>query len=339
MAQRILIVRLSALGDVALTLPLLTALRNARPDAHLGWLVEPAAAPLVRLVPEPNRIHVWRRKGGGLGELRRIVREIRAERYDVSIDPQGLTKSAILPFLARIRTRIGHAPTAREGRELARFLNNRLVQPSESAAHITERQAALGAGLGVELPPRLTVPLEPDEASAARIGDWWRREGLDEAETLVFGIGAGWPTKVLPAERVLFLLRSCTPEGVRSVLLWGPGEADRIESWRAMFEGTALIAPPTTIPEMVALLARAQRYAGPDSAPLHLAALLGKPTFSWFGASDPDRCAPRGTEHAYVTPGPGWWPSWNRTAVRGPGLADLATERVAAPFAAWWERT
>jgi ADP-heptose:LPS heptosyltransferase len=339
MARRILIVRLSALGDVALTLPLLTALREACPDAHLGWAVEPAAAPLLGLVPEPNRVHVWRRKGGGAGELRRIVREIRGERYDAALDPQGLTKSAVLPFLARIRTRIGHAPTPREGRELARFLNNRLVSPPHAAEYITERQAALGAGLGMELPPDLPVQLEADEASAERIRDWWRREGLDETETLVVGIGAGWPTKVWPAESVKNLLKACTPEGSRSVLLWGPGETDRIRGWRALFGTTAVPAPPTDIPEMVALLSMAGRYAGPDSAPLHIAALLGKPTFSWFGASDPARCAPRGPQHACVTPGPGWWPSWDRRVLSGPGLGDLDPERAAGPFREWWERT
>ncbi len=120
--RRILIVRLSALGDAALTLPLAAAIRAKIPDAKIGWVVGSLGAPLVEDSPDVDRVHVMRKSKGRLRETRRLAREIRAEGYDVSLDVQGLTKSAIIPALARVRRRIGCIDTA--GQHLARGRHN-----------------------------------------------------------------------------------------------------------------------------------------------------------------------------------------------------------------------
>ena len=124
MVDRILIVRLSALGDVALTLPLLFALRGNLPSAHVGWVVDEPFLPLLKGLSQLNRIHVWTKSERRFSAFWQLIREIRNENYQVSLDPQGLTRSAMIPFLSGIPMRVGFRHAPMEGRELAPLLTN-----------------------------------------------------------------------------------------------------------------------------------------------------------------------------------------------------------------------
>ena len=105
--RRILIVRLSSLGDTVLTMPLLFALRSRAPTAYIGWVIGEAASPLLEALPQLDCVHVWKNRDREPFGLLRLARELRSKHYEVSIDPQGLAKSAILPILAGIRERVG----------------------------------------------------------------------------------------------------------------------------------------------------------------------------------------------------------------------------------------
>lgn len=120
------------------------------------------------------------------------------------------------------------------------------------------------------------------------------------------------------------------------VILWGPTKRSRLEAWREAFGPRVLWEPATDIREMVGLLRLCRAYAGPDSAPLHLAWLLGKPTFSWFGASDPTRCAPTGDRHRHVPQGPHHWRRWNWPLHP---LGSLRPEEVVPAFLDWLRNT
>ena len=337
MPRRILIVRLSALGDTALTLPLLWALREKLPDAFIGWAVGEPAAALLRPLSNLDRVHVWPRKRRISG-LRALLKEIRKEKYDAALDVQGLTKSAIIPFLARIPLRVGFARGGVEGRELAPLLNNRRVRPPAEMKHITARTLHLGTALDLEMPQDAAVELPVDEGAAERMRSWWRENDLTE-RTIVLGVGAGWPTKVWPVERVAALAAAAGAEDYRAVVLWGPAEKDDLPRWREALGPDALLAPPTDVAEMVALLSLAERYAGPDSAALHLAALLGKPTFSWFGASDPARCAPRGPRHRHVAKDLPCRHCWKRSCPENTCMDELSVEEVRPVFLEWMKES
>ena len=142
---RILIVRLSAVGDTALTLPLLFALRERLPRAFLGWVVGEG-------LTELDRVHVWRQKERNAAGLFRLAGRVKREGYDLSIDPQGLSISALLPFLARILTRLGFARGPLESRELAPLLTNRTKWVPRAVTHIAFRTLHLGAPSG-SIPP------------------------------------------------------------------------------------------------------------------------------------------------------------------------------------------
>jgi heptosyltransferase I len=324
-------VRLSALGDTALTLPLLFALRESHPRAFIGWVVGQGAAPLLQGVAELDRLHVWRDCERHPAGLIRLAQEIRQIGYDVALDPQGLTVSALLPFLARIPERMGFASGPLESRELAPLFTNRPIQVPKTITHITRRTLWLSTALGTAPPehPGTRLPVSP--TAEARMQDWWQGQGLTE-RTLILGLGAGWPTRVWPAEQIAVLAQAAGQTGYRVVMLWGPAERQRLGAWRAVFGAGVVWAPESNIPEMLALLRQCRAYAGPDSAPLHLAGLLGKPTFSWFGASDPARCAPLGDGHRQVACGPHDWRRWR---LRPHPLANLKAREVVPGFLDW----
>jgi heptosyltransferase-1 len=329
--QRILIVRLSALGDTALTLPLARLLKQRWPDLHLGWVVGEQAAPLLRGLDDIDRLHVLEQSQRHPAGLWRLAREVRRQDYRIALDPQGLSLSALLPWLAGIPRRVGFAPGPLESRELAPLLLNRRIRVPRGITHITERTLYLSTALGIDAPSRLPVRLPQNRQAEQRIGHWWQQQGLT-GNTLVMGLGAGWPTKIWPAEQVAVLARAAGKEGLRVVLLWGPAERRRLAAWQAVFGDAAVMAPQTDIPGMLELLRRARCYAGPDSAALHLAWLLGRPSFSWFGASDPARCAPTGEGHVHVAQGPH---NWRRSAWPGNPLTGLQSERVLPVFHRW----
>lgn len=332
--KRILIMRLSALGDTALTLPLAAALRAKLPDAKIGWVVGSGAAPLVEDFPAVDRVHVLVKRAGRVRETLRLAREIRSEGYDVSLDVQGLTKSAIIPALARVRRRIGFAKERLEGRELSGLLATEIVRPPDDLGHIISRQLHIGTALGLEMPDEFPVELPADPAALARMRAWRDEQGIGE-RMFVFGMGAGWPTKVIPLETVAALAAAAGDAGWRCVLLWGPAERKLLDRWRETFGKHVTLAPDTGVREMVALLSLAGRYAGPDSAALHIAALSGKPTFSWYGASDPARVGPRGDKHERVSRGLPCQPCWKRKCPSPECVRLISPDQILPPFARW----
>ena len=302
--QRILIVRLSAIGDVVHALPALRLLRQAFPQATLGWVVEDFAAAFVEGHPDLDRLHVipkkrWR--GSFLRrlwpEIRPFAQEIRRCRYDVAIDFQGLTKSGLIAWLSGAPRRIGFGGS--QGAELNRLFTNEKVIPPPNATHIVERNVALLARLGVVGTPQPPVlPLtEADERAAGRI---WADLGLTAGQKAVgLNVGAGWETKRWPVEHwaaLAGLVRKGL--GLTPVLLWGTREERALaeavrDRLRAQGE-PALIAPPTSLRENAALMRRLTLYYGGDTGATHAAAALGVATVGIYGASDSKRNSPFG---------------------------------------------
>lgn len=335
--NRILIVRLSALGDTALTLPLFFALRERFPDAEIGWVVGEAASPLLQHLPGLSRLHIWKKTEKSIGGIWRLAKEIQKVHYTVALDPQGLLKSALLPFLARIPLRIGFSRAPLDCREGAWLFHNRSISPPPERPHIADRTLFLLTGLGIEppYPISLPLPLPIDPEARAKMAHWLSQSAQGRKKILVLGIGAGWKSKVWPAERVAMLARSAHQVGYGCVILWGPAEKEELPRWQEVFGEEGVLAPPTRVAEMVALLALANGYAGPDSAALHLAWLLGKPTFSWFGASDEARCAPYGPAHRVLTSSIPCRPCWKRQCPSPRCLLDLTPREALPTFQEW----
>jgi len=312
--ERILLVRLSAIGDVVHALHGVAALRAARPDASLGFLVEDRAASLLRGHPDLDRVHVYPRKRWqrGLGtrpaavarEAGGLLAEMRAARYDAAVDLQGNLKGGILAGLSGARRRIGLAAGfGREGNHL--FQTERVALP-DGPVHRVDRVLALLRPLGVEGAGG-TLRIHVPEADREAPDRFLARHGLADGEfaalhpgTSVFGIYKRWP-----AERFGELAAGLFEEfGLRSVVTWGPGEEALAESAAARAGAAAVVGPATpSLPSLGHLLRRSGLVVAGDTGALHLAALLGAPTVGLFGPKDPRVYGPRGPRTAVVHKG------------------------------------
>src|SRR5688572_29339779 len=192
-APRLLIARLSAVGDCVQTMPLACALRQRFPNAHITWVVEKAAAPLVATCEAVDRVIVLpKRFVYSLTMLRWLRTELRRERIDLSFDPQGLTKSGIVAWLSGAARRIGLARPA--AREINPWLQTELV--AARAVHRVDRYLELLRPLGAERPAvrfGLRLPPEADQVVASL---WPRGEANCGYVTL--NPGAGWDSKRWP---------------------------------------------------------------------------------------------------------------------------------------------
>ena len=195
-APRILIVRLSAIGDTIQTMPVACALRERFPKAFLAWAVEERAGGLLsghealdELILLPRG---WLKWPGGVWRLRRRLHRLR---FDVAIDVQGLTKSALLAWMSGARRRVGFGN--HWGRELSKWLNNELVE--SKATHVVDQYLELLRPLGIESPTvRFQVPEhnQDRENAEAIIG----RLGFTDGFAII-NLGAGWPSKLWLVDR------------------------------------------------------------------------------------------------------------------------------------------
>jgi len=293
-SPRILIVRLSAIGDVIQTMPVACALRERFPQAFLAWAVEERAAALLdghetldELILLPRG---WLKSPGGVWRLRHRLRSLR---FDVAIDVQSLTKSALLARLSGARRRIGFGNPG--GRELSKWLNNQRVDPKST--HVVDRYLELLRPLGIESPAvRFQVPeREEDRAAAEKV---LRQMGLDRGFAIV-NPGAGWPSKLWPMERYAAVARHLGERRhIPSLVVWaGSTEQAMAEKVAKAAPESAHLAPPTSLTELAALARRARLFIGADTGPLHLAAAVGTPCVGLYGPWPAARHGPYGPQH------------------------------------------
>ena len=296
-SPRILIVRLSAIGDVIHTMPVACALRERFPQAMLSWIVEDRAAELLRGHEALDELIVLPR--GWLKSPRMIWQlrcRLRASRFDVALDAQGLTKSAVAAWLSGCKRRIGFG--GRWGREFTPWLNTELIDAADR--HAVLRCLALLEPLGIRQPTvRFQVPRRHEDVAA--VEGVLRQFGLGES-LAVIAVGAGWPSKLWPAER---LCRRGRPPRPRLVAPQ-PGRlgqrrgAGRAEQVAAGSDGHARAAPKMTLSQLGVLAQRAKLFVGSDTGPLHLAAAVGTPCVGLYGPWPAEKHGPFGPQHVVL---------------------------------------
>lgn len=293
-SPRILIVRLTALGDTVHGLPVACALRDKFPDAYIAWVVEGGCAEVVRDHPALDEVIPLRRRWWqSMAEIRRTRALLRQLKFDIAIDLQGLTKSAALSWFTRAPQRLGAAPP--HARELSPWLNNQLVKCD--ATHVIDHYLRILEPLGVKNPEvRFDLPQRPaDEKYADRI-----LTGLSvhRGEFVLLNPGAGWPSKLWPAERYGELaIHLQQQHGLPSIALWGVDqELPDAQIIAATSRGAAHLAPPTTVGQLMALVRRARLFVGSDTGPLHMAVAAGTPALSLHGTSQASWCGAYGPQ-------------------------------------------
>ncbi|MBI4246583.1 MAG: glycosyltransferase family 9 protein, partial [Candidatus Rokubacteria bacterium] len=287
-------------------LPVAATLRARLPGARLTWIVERREAVVLAghpaldaIVPVDTRGWRGARSLSGLAEtagaVTAVARHLRSARFDVALDLQGLLKSGALAVLTRAPLRIGFTP--RRCREpLSAVFTNRRVDPGPAARHVVDQYLTLLEPLGVrEAVMEFRLPSDP--AAEARADELFTAAGLKPRDrVVVVNPGAGRPDKQWPVEAFAALARRLADEAIAQVLVvWGPGEE---AAGRAIVEGAgggrALLAPPTSVPDLIALLKRTSVLVAADTGPLHLAAALGTPCVGLFGPTRAGRNGPYG---------------------------------------------
>jgi heptosyltransferase-1 len=301
-ASRILIVRLSALGDVVHALPMLDALRRAQPEAQIGWLVEEKAASLLAGHPQIDRLWIaprrelvsLLRRGRVFAALRLLVafaRELRGFGYDLVIDAHSNARSSFLAFCSGAPRRIGFAHGyAKEG---AGWLYTDRVVPARPRQLKVQRALDLLRPLGID-PTGARAVLGIPEATR----EWARAQvaalGARPAVAIHPGVSDAGAIKQWDPERFgRTAIRLASERGARCLVTWGPGERELAQRVVAASEGTAELGPQTgSILELAALYQACDLVIGADTGPLHLAAALGVPVVGLYGPKDPAIYAP-----------------------------------------------
>jgi heptosyltransferase I len=275
-ADRIGLLKPSALGDVVQTLPVLTALRRRFPQAHITWVVNRVYEPLLRRHPDLNATLAFDRsavrRAGGLFAYHRFLRQLRRQQFDLVIDMQGLFRSGLMARASGARRRVGLG-SAREGATW--FYTDVIPVADFEALHAVDRYWLVAEAFGVGNGPKeFRLALDED---ARR----WAAEVLEGLPRpwLALAVGSRWITKRWPVAHFAELGRRAQREFGGGVVLVGAGdEADLARATAERLSGPArVLAGATTLPQLAAVLARADAVLANDTGPLHLAAALGRP--------------------------------------------------------------
>ena len=288
---KILVIKPSSLGDVVHTFPALELLRRSFPDAELDFVIHPSLAQLLDLSPFPVRKKILfdRKKLGSpltcLPETFKLIRELRREEYELTVDFQGLLRSGLLSWCARSCIVAGFKKPRESGAAL--FYNRKMDILMEQ--HAVSRYAELVNKLcGTSFPvPDVAVPRHT--------------EGLPELPRhfAVVVPGARWESKTFPPALFGSIMQKVTAANPEcgTVIVGGPGEAEAAAAIQKMVPGAIDLTGRTSLVQLVAVMNMAHAVLTNDSGPMHIGALAGSRVFALFGPTLPELTGPYGSGH------------------------------------------
>ena len=297
--ERILIVRLSAVGDTILTLPVLCALRDRFPASKIAWVVGKGASDLLRGHQDLDELFVLSKdQTASPRAYWKFLQSIRRWEPDTAIDAQGLTKSAWIARFSGAARRIGLCCSEFEGRELSTWLNNHLVKPDHD--QVVLRGLELLKPLGIEA-PEVEYRVPRDIQAIASVDARFRELAVPEHWGMI-NVGAGWPSKIWPAERYAAVARHLGERwGLHSWIAWGGQEEGKIaQAVVGASDSWARMMPPTNLLELAEWIRRARIFIGSDTGPMHLSVALNTPTVALIGPMPVERVGPLGPLHRSV---------------------------------------
>ena len=290
--MNILFVKLGAIGDIVHTLPALSAVKNAMPDAHISWAAERRSAEILRANPliddlievDTRSIRSRQNTDGILNDIRTQARGLRRNKYDIAIDFQGLLKSAAIAKMSGARRRFGFGrKVLRE--PASRFLLTDTVEVPRQIHVIRKNLALASAALGIAVPDNSfefpidagPVHLREAEETIARVGP----------EFAILNPGGGWATKLWPAEHYGKLARLIWGRHrIASVISVGPKEEHLAQSALDHAGDAHVTVANISLKGFYELSKRASLYVGGDTGPTHLAVAAGTPVVGLFGPTE-----------------------------------------------------
>ena len=293
--DKVLIVRLGALGDILHALPAQQLLHTRLPGATIDWLAEPRFIPLLRCAPGirkawPLDLRRWKSDSSDAPGFIRLIESLRKERFDMVVDFQGLLKSAVLARIVGPGQVVGFKAERFKEKGTGWLYTHREKGESDLSQHVIDGNLGLikrfcGGNNATPLVP-FDIPREDQEYVKHRLSDFEIRNPV------LLNPGAGWVTKRWPASEFGWLARTIVERlGLPVVVTYGPGEQGLVEELRQEAE-VDLLAFPTTITQLAALCRVSRLMVAGDSGPLHLAVSIGTPVVAILGPTATGRNGP-----------------------------------------------
>lgn len=335
--KSILLIKLSAIGDVVHTLPLLEVLRRNFPETRIDWLIENEAGDIIAGHDAVDHIIIsdrksWHKRLFKAGEVPKIIREIsrfikelRGERYDIVIDLQGLLKSGVLTGLARGRRKIGFTG----GREGSGLFLTEPPYPVDYERHAVDRYLKTAEYLGCRMDTwEGKIPLRASDKESA---DRFIRENKLQDKCLVaLNPMARWKTKLWEDERFADLADRIRKDLSCEVIFTG-SRHDRpvIDRIIGSMEGRAYnLAGRTSLKELADLYSRCRLTVTTDTGPMHIAAAMGCPVVALFGPTAPWRTGPYGNGHRVIRTGIECSPCFKKKCAHKTCMKDISVRHV-----------
>jgi lipopolysaccharide heptosyltransferase I len=317
--QRILLIKPSSLGDIVHALPVVAALKERWPAAHLTWFVKRQWADLVergagvdRVWPVDNTVRNW------FGQ----ARALRAERFDLAVDLQGLFRSGALARLSGASVRIGSA-NGREGSPW--FYTQRVPVPSVEM-HAVDRYLLVAGALGARPHGRPQFRFKMFDTDIAVVHEVFQRKGVSmDRPWVAMNVSARWPTKRWPLSSFAIVLDQLHKEGLGPVVVIGGSDEQRDANELRAYTKSPFIDLTGAIPLgcLPALLSKAAAMITNDSGPMHIAAALGIPVVAMFGPTSAVRTGPYGVGHRVLTGHVPCSPCFSRVCRHSPEMECL----------------
>jgi len=318
-SARILLIKPSSLGDIVHAFPVVSAIKTQWPGSHITWLVKRQWADLVeraegvdRVWPVDKTVRSWIRES----------RSLRAERFDLTIDLQGLFRSAIVARFSGAPRRIGFA----NGREGSPWFYTQRVPVLNPDMHAVDRYLSVAAALGASLPDKPRFGFRLSEKDMATVRELCRRKGFSvDRPWIAINMGARWPTKRWPQmsfAAVVDQLRETHQDPI--VMLGGADERAYTNELRTLTNRPFIdLSGEMPLGCLPALLSKATAMITNDSGPMHIAAALGVPVVAIFGPTSAARTGPYGDGHQVLTSRIPCSPCFSRVCRHAPELECL----------------
>ncbi|MDL2281397.1 glycosyltransferase family 9 protein [Selenomonadales bacterium OttesenSCG-928-I06] len=299
--KNILIVKLSAIGDIVNAIPVAAALRELYPNARITWIAEKTGGALLKDNPNLDELIIFEKKKftslKGLREnLWSFIKFIRSKKYDLVLDIQGLFKSTVITSLTGAKERLVF-DTAREG---SNIFSKRVVGPN-ATGHVVERYLDVVRHLGGKIDkPNFSVFLTLEEAKAAK--QILKDHDLIDKRYVVMALGAGWPNKVWPQEYFAELSNLIYDMGYIPVAIGGAAEEPLYKKVADANKGvlTVNLVNKTPLKQLAYIIKNASAFIGGDTGATHIAVAVNTPIIALLGPTIFHRNCPYGDNNQVI---------------------------------------